>query len=77
MLSTVSFPIVTLSKTKPYINLSGPPHNISGSPQTLFAAMDIFWNTIPYKLPAGSLCFSGSAQGLAPIDFISSVCSLW
>ena len=77
MLSTVSFPIVTLSKTKPYINLSGPPHKISGSPKILFDAMDIFWNTIPYKSPAGSLCFSGSAQGLAPIDFISSVCSLW
>jgi hypothetical protein len=39
-----------LSKIKSKINPSSIPHNTSGSPRTLGAAMDIFWNNIPFPI---------------------------
>jgi hypothetical protein len=64
-----------LSKIKSKISPSSIPHNTSGSPRTLGAAMDIFWNNIPCQLP-GPLFFSGLDHGSTPSMAIIKCCKV-
>ena len=71
-LSTVWLPIVTLSKTRPYIRPSSIPHNNSGSSSTL----EVEWSTPVVrdfnKAPVISVIFTKKIQRKALVEGIPS-----